>query len=77
MGAYKQNVPLRRASAIFRLNDGTMCRMPSPLPGPLREVFVFEPAGLSGNLAEGLLLLRNSEAMSCDQIAALAMGKAT
>jgi len=74
MAAYRQNVPLRRSSAVFQINDGTMCRMASPLPGPLRGEFEFEPSGLSGNLADGLLPLRSSSASGEDR--ELAVGKA-
>jgi len=37
MVAFRQNVPLRAIAENFVLADGTMCRMPSPLPGPLRN----------------------------------------
>jgi len=37
MAAYRKLVPLREANGIFKHDDGTMCRMPSPLPGPLRN----------------------------------------
>jgi hypothetical protein len=37
MSAYRKLVPLREANGIFKSHDGTMCRMPSPLPGPLRN----------------------------------------
>jgi hypothetical protein len=36
MAAHRQNFPVRQESGIFEIDDGTMCRMPSPLPGPLR-----------------------------------------
>ena len=36
MAACRQYIPIRHAEAIFSVNDGTSCRMPSPLPGPLR-----------------------------------------
>lgn len=36
MAAYRQNVPLRETAEIYTIEDGTMCRMPSPRPGPLR-----------------------------------------
>jgi hypothetical protein len=35
MASYRQLVPLRKAE-IVKVQDGTMCRMPSPRPGPLR-----------------------------------------
>ena len=35
MASYRQLVPLREAE-IVKVQDGTMCRMPSPRPGPLR-----------------------------------------
>lgn len=35
MAAYRHYVPLR-AAEIVKVQDGTMCRMPSPRPGPLR-----------------------------------------
>lgn len=34
MAACRKNVPLRETAGI-RVDDGTMCRMPSPNPGPL------------------------------------------
>ena len=37
MVAFRQNVPLRAIADNLLLADGTMCRMPSPLPGPLRN----------------------------------------
>jgi len=37
MAAFRQNVPLRAVADNLVLADGTMCRMPSPLPGPLRN----------------------------------------
>jgi len=37
MAAFRQNIPLRAVAGSFVLADGTMCRMPSPLPGPLRS----------------------------------------
>ena len=37
MAASRQNAPLRAVADNFVLADGTMCRMPSPLPGPLRN----------------------------------------
>jgi hypothetical protein len=36
MAAHRQYVPLRDTEGAFRIEDGTMCRMPSPRPGPLR-----------------------------------------
>jgi hypothetical protein len=76
MAAYRQSVPLRQSSAVFQIDHGTMCRMPSPLPGPLRGEFEFEPSGLSGNLSDGLLPLRGSGAASQDNAVLLAEGKA-
>ena len=35
MASYRQRVPLREAETID-VQDGTMCRMPSPQPGPLQ-----------------------------------------
>jgi hypothetical protein len=35
MASCRQLVPLREAE-IVEVQDGTMCRMPSPRPGPLR-----------------------------------------
>ena len=35
MASYRQLVPLREAE-IVKVQDGTICRMPSPRPGPLR-----------------------------------------
>jgi hypothetical protein len=42
MAAHRQNVPVRQESGIFEIEDGTMCRMPSPLPGPLRGQIAVE-----------------------------------
>jgi len=36
MAACRPSIPLRSTAGLVRVNDGTMCRMPSPLPGPLR-----------------------------------------
>jgi len=36
MAAHRQYVPLRDTSSTVQIEDGTMCRMPSPRPGPLR-----------------------------------------
>lgn len=36
MATRRQNVPLRDTAGLPDVADGTMCRMPSPLPGPLR-----------------------------------------
>lgn len=36
MAANRQNVPIRQEAGILNVDDGTMCRMPSPRPGPLR-----------------------------------------
>jgi hypothetical protein len=37
MAAHRQYVPVRDTEAVFEVEDGTMCRMPSPTPGPLRS----------------------------------------
>jgi len=76
MAAYRKNVPLRQSSGVFRLEDGTMCRMPSPLPGPLRGEFESEPAGLTSNLADGLLPLPHAEEAFAQNAASPALGKA-
>lgn len=36
MAACRKDVPLRATTGVFQIGDGTMCRMPSPLPGPIR-----------------------------------------
>jgi|HubBroStandDraft_6_1064221.scaffolds.fasta_scaffold10929_6 hypothetical protein len=36
MAAHRKFVPLRQIDEDFRVGDGTMCRMLSPRPGPLR-----------------------------------------
>jgi len=36
VASHRRNVPLRETSETRLLEDGTMCRMPSPRPGPLR-----------------------------------------
>jgi hypothetical protein len=36
MASYRKLVPLRSIESLMEIADGTMCRMPSPLPGPLR-----------------------------------------
>ncbi|HXP43519.1 MAG TPA: hypothetical protein VN833_24940 [Candidatus Acidoferrales bacterium] len=36
MAAHRQYVPVRDTADVFQVEDGTMCRMPSPTPGPLR-----------------------------------------
>jgi hypothetical protein len=45
VAAHRQNVPLRQTSTI-QVDDGTTCRMPSPIPGPLRGESEFEPTGV-------------------------------
>ena len=37
MAAHRQFVPVRDTENVFRIEDGTMCRMASPAPGPLRS----------------------------------------
>lgn len=58
MAANRQNVPLRAVGDNFALADGTMCRMPSPLPGPLRTEREHELLDLKSTLdgATGILL---------------------
>jgi len=46
MAAYRKGVPLRQSSTSFRVEDGTTCRMPSPVPGPLRGESDFGRTGL-------------------------------
>jgi hypothetical protein len=36
MAPHRQYVALRNTGSAFQIEDGTMCRMPSPRPGPLR-----------------------------------------
>ncbi len=36
MATCRKNVPIRESDGEIRIDAGTMCRMPSPLPGPLR-----------------------------------------
>ena len=36
MAAHRRNVPLRETAERCSVEDGTMCRMASPRPGPLR-----------------------------------------
>jgi hypothetical protein len=54
MAAHRQNVPVRQESGIFEIDDGTMCRMPSPLPGPLRGEIAVEMQGsaVAGDLLQ-------------------------
>jgi len=49
MAACRQNIPLRYTAGVVRIADGTMCRMPSPLPGPLRG----QPLDPSGTFGSG------------------------
>lgn len=37
MAANRKNIPLRESAGIVTVADGTMCRMPSPEPGPLQS----------------------------------------
>jgi hypothetical protein len=66
MAAHRQNVPVRQESGIFEIDDGTMCRMPSPLPGPLRGEIAVEVQGsaVAGDLLQsrtrGAVLNRSS-----------------
>lgn len=60
MAAHRRSVPLRGAEEIYTIEDGTMCRMPSPRPGPLRgenEDQLFE---LTRRVDEGLSLTKDS-----------------
>ena len=54
MAAYRQNIPVRQESGTFEIDDGTMCRMPSPLPGPLRGGIAVETDGsaVAGDLVQ-------------------------
>ena len=36
LAAHRLNVPLRETAKVCLIDDGTMCRMPTPRPGPLR-----------------------------------------
>ena len=36
MAACRKNIPIRESNIRLRISGGTMCRMPSPQPGPLR-----------------------------------------
>jgi hypothetical protein len=37
MAAHRKAGPLFHTEGLFRVRDGTECRMPSPTPGPLRD----------------------------------------
>jgi len=52
MAAHRQNLPVRQESGVFEIDDGTMCRMPSPLPGPIRGEIAVETQGsaMAGDL---------------------------
>ena len=55
MAAHRESVPLRQTSEVIQIEDGTMCRMPSPLPGPLRGESDVKLPDLILNLSHGNL----------------------
>jgi hypothetical protein len=53
MASCRQLVPLREAE-IVEVQDGTMCRMPSPRPGPLRGKVAASANGEKQNVLQPL-----------------------
>ena len=75
MAAYRKNVPLRQTSTI-EVDDGTTCRMPSPLPGPLRGESPIESWTSEEASADRRLSLRGSKDTGSPSAITLAKGKA-
>lgn len=75
MAACRRNVPLRETSMI-QVDDGTTCRMPGPIPGPLREDFAIDPDGPSCSLWSGLSSFHSLGGATNMSPVTLAKGKA-
>jgi len=73
--AYRKNVPLRQTSTI-EIDDGTTCRMPSPLPGPLRAESPIESWTSEETFADRRLSLHESKDTASPSAITLAKGKA-
>lgn len=46
MAAHRKDCPLLHTEGFIRVMDGTECRMPSPLPGPLRAYWDPPPVAI-------------------------------
>lgn len=75
MAACRRNIPLRDTARI-RVDDGTECLMPSPIPGPLREEFAIDPVSPNGSFHRGLSLFRIASETTNPSLLTLAKGKA-
>ena len=75
MAAYRKNVPLRQTSTI-EIDDGTTCRMPSPLPGPLRAASPIESWTSEETFADRRRSLRGPTDTASPGAITLAKGKA-
>ena len=75
MAAYRKKVPLRETSTI-EVDDGTSCRMPSPIPGPLRSESVIEFVGSSNSFKDRISVLRGLMAATNSRRATLVKGEA-
>jgi hypothetical protein len=74
MATYRQNAPVRQESGIIEIDDGTMCRMPSPLPGPIRGEIAVETQGSA--VVEDLLQSRTRGAGLSRSSIPIALGNA-
>ena len=75
MAAYRKNVPLRQTSTI-EIDDGTTCRMPSPLPGPLHGESLIDSWTSEETFADRRLSLLGSNDTASPSAMTLAKGKA-
>jgi len=55
MAAHRKDCPLLHTGGFIRVMDGTECRMPSPVPGPLRAYWDPPPVAIlrDGRAHEG------------------------
>jgi hypothetical protein len=58
MAAHRENIPVRQESRILKIDGGTMCRMPSPRPGPLRGASETDFSAFAGDFLEDWSRLR-------------------
>ena len=75
MAANRRNVPLRQSSGL-KVDDGTMCRMPCPIPGPLREESRIESVIPGGSANVRLVSLAGATATADANLWALAKEEA-
>jgi len=76
MAANRQNVPIRQEAGDLNIDDGTMCRMPSPRPGPLRSESAADLYSSSSGFAGDRVRSRNSGSEVEKRPAPFAVGNA-